>query len=184
MITDTQRNEIEELLKKEKDNPVSSAVNPVMDRNIQASDIVDILHKEAIVTTVSNDEEVKEKIINQGKKSIDSQLKTLHYENVAKEQKATYDANVEACKAFGIDSQVPTWQINMMKISHSVCFVLYWIFASITICPISVFFKGIKSFVKNVWLSVLFAILLYLIIAIGIPVIITLLKKGGLELWK
>lgn len=106
---------------------------------------------------------------------MDNELYSIHQENISRRQKTTYDANKEACNLYGIDDRVPLWQIKLMRFGASIWFLIYWIFASLTIAPINLFVRGIRSFIKNSFVVFLIAILCYLIIVIGIPLIISLI---------
>lgn len=133
-----------------------------------AQEIVGEIHKAAIVETVRGSEEVQKKVVEHAKRSIDNELEALDYENATRKQKVAYDANAEACRNYGIDNSVPTWQINLMKAGSGFWFVVYFIFASITIAPINVFFKGINAFIKNNIIVFIFAVIAYLLIVTGI----------------
>lgn len=134
--------------------------------------IIKDLHNAAIVHQVREDEETKERFLEQAKKSVENELESLNQENITHLQKTTYDANADACKNYGVEESVPIWEIRLMRAGSAFWFVIYWVFASVTICPISVFTKGIRAFIKSTWLAVVVAVLAYLIIAVGIPVII------------
>lgn len=147
------------------------------EKQLSAEEVLTNVHNAAIVAEVKGSDETKDKIMEQAKRTIDQSIQEIDNKNTQKVQKAVYDANREACESYGIESSVPIWQVKLMKIGHSIWFVVYFIFASLTFCPINVFLKGIKSFVKNAWLAFLFAILCYLAIAIGIPFLLSLLRK-------
>lgn len=167
--------EIKELIKKENDG----AVVKKEDRNLEdlsTEEIVDNLHKQAIVDVVKNDVQVQEALMGNAKNSIINEFESKEQETIDKRQKATYNANEEACKNYGIDKAVPLWQIRMMKFGSSVWFVIYFIVASVTIAPVNVFFKGIKSFIKQTWLAIIFAIFMYLVITVGIPLIVKFVR--------
>ena len=51
-------------------------------------------------------------------------------------------------------------------------FIIYWLFATLTIAPINIFFKGIKAFIKNNYIVFIFALICYLVIVVGIPLLI------------
>ena len=135
--------------------------------------IIKELHNAAIVHQVREDEETKERFLDQAKKSVANELESLNQENITHLQKTTYDANADACKNYGVEESVPIWEIRLMKAGSAFWFVIYWFFASVTICPISVFTKGIRAFIKSTWLAITVAVIAYLIIAVGIPVLIT-----------
>lgn len=133
------------------------------------------LHKSAILSEVRNNKTIQDKFIEQAKKTVGNELDSINQENIFRRQKTTYDANKEACRIYGVDDHVPLWQVRIMKVGASFWFIIYWLFASFTIAPVNIFFKGINTFIKNNIIVFLFAILCYLIIIIGIPIFISLL---------
>lgn len=137
-----------------------------------AKGIVTQLHDSAVIKTVQSDEHIQKKFINQAHKTINSELSSIDQEIKTRQQSTTYNANEEACRNYGIDKHVPVWQIKLMKLGSGFWFVIYWLFASVTIAPLNVFFKGISAFVKNSYLVFIFALICYLAIVVGIPLII------------
>lgn len=178
-LDDEKKNEIQSILQREQKNEIQKVEPPPADN--ESADLIREIHKEAIVQAVKSDDKFKDKFVQQAEKSIDNELESLNQENVKRRQKTTYDANEEACKNYGIDSDVPLWEIRFMKIGSGFWFIIYWIFASLTIAPVNIFFKGIKSFIKTGWLVLVFALIAYLLIVVGIPILITFLN-GGFEL--
>jgi hypothetical protein len=63
----------------------------------------------------------------------------------------------------------------MMKAGSAFWFIIYFIFASLTVAPITIFVKGLVGVIKQVWLAVVVAIVFYLVVAVGIPYLITLI---------
>ena len=162
---------ISEIQKKDVQVDLNNGLPSVKD----TKELIDDLHKSAIVSEVKNNQDIQDKFVSQARKSVGNELYSINQENVSRRQKTTYDANREACKLYGIDEHVPLWQIRLMKFGSSIWFIVYWIFATLTIAPINIFFKGIKSFIKNSFLVFIIAVLCYLIIVIGIPLIISLI---------
>lgn len=134
--------------------------------------LIEDIHKSAIISEVNKNKDIQNKFIEQARKTVGNELYSINQENISKKQKTTYDANKEACMVYGIDEHVPSWQIQLMKIGSSFWFIIYWLFATITIAPINIFFKGIKSFIKNNFIVFIFAVICYLIIVVGIPLLI------------
>lgn len=139
----------------------------------EAGAIVNEMHKSAIIQTVKNDESIQEKIVENAKNTIDNKLQEIEQNNDTNLQKATYNANEEACKSYGINNKVPLWQIKLMKIGHSFWFVIYWVFATITICPLMVFFNGISAFVKKSWIAIVVAIIIYVLLFVILPIVLS-----------
>ena len=134
--------------------------------------LIDEIHKSAIINEVKNNKDIQNQFIGQARKTVGNELYSINQENILKKQKTSYDANKEACRIYGIDEHVPSWQILLMKVGFSVWFIIYWVFASVTIAPINMFFKGIKSFIKNNYIVFIFSVICYLIIVVGLPLLI------------
>ena len=161
--------------KRNKDKP--NEIKPLeTEKNNPTREIIDEIHQQAIIEQVKNDEGVQEQVLEHAKKSIQNEMDSMTQEEIKRKQETTYNANEEACKNYGIDKSVPLWQIRLMKVGSAVWFCVYWVFATIVICPISVFAKGLKSFFKQTWIVILLAIIIYLLIAVGIPMLITYLN--------
>lgn len=140
-----------------------------------SENLIGDIHKTAIINEVKNNKTIQDKFIEQAHKSIENELYSINQETIKNMQQKTYDANREACIVYGIDVDVPIWQIRLMKIGAYFWFVVYWIFATLTICPINIFFKGLKSFIKNNIIVFILAVICYLLIVIGIPLLISLM---------
>jgi hypothetical protein len=172
-MDDQKKLEIAEIMKRELSKEESKNLPGKSQDKNEAQEIVGEIHKAAIVETVKSSEEVQKKVVDQAKKSIENELEALEYENTTRKQRTAYDANKEACRNYGIDDSVPTWQVRLMKVGSGFWFVIYFLFASITIAPINIFFKGINAFIKNNYIVFIFAVIAYLLIVVGIPLIIS-----------
>lgn len=143
----------------------------VVEEKKDTSEVIEKLQQEALLHAVKTDKATQEKLLDNAKKSAENEFYAMEQKTIAKKQEATYNANEEACRNYGIDKAVALWQIKLMKIGSAIWFILYFIIATFTIAPIMVFFKGIKSFIKQTWLAVIFALLLYLILSVVIPIL-------------
>ena len=104
---------------------VPTEAAPPIPGNVETQKLIGEAHKQAIIATIQNKDDVKEKVLEQAEKSIDNELKSLEQENIARLQQTTYDANKEACSNYGINSNVPLWQVRLMKIGSAIWFVIY-----------------------------------------------------------
>lgn len=169
-LDDKTRNEIQTLVDAEVFKSPTKELEVVSESNSKT--IVGQIHDAAVVEVVKSDEQIQKKFTDQAKKSINTELDTIDQEIKKRQQTATYNANEEACKNYGIDKHVPLWQIRLMKIGSGFWFIIYWLFASVTIAPLNVFFKGISAFIKNSYVVFIFALICYLAIVIGIPMLV------------
>jgi hypothetical protein len=136
--------------------------------------LINDIHKSAIISEVKNNKDIQEGFIEQARKTVGNELFSINQENILRKQKTTYDANKEACRLYGIDGLVPLWQIQLMKFGTSFWFLIYWLFATLTIAPINIFFQGLKPFIKNNILVFVFSMICYLLIVLGVPLLISL----------
>ena len=163
----------EDVFKKKEEEEV--AVNKEVSRTTK---LVKDLHDAGLIEIVKNDEAVQEVILKQAHKSIENELIKIDSKGIKEAQDAVYDVNKEACENYGIDKSVPGWQVKMMRAGSAFWFVIYWLVASLTVVPIVVINKGLKVVIKKVWLTAALTGLFYLIFAVGIPLLITLLDKN------
>lgn len=137
-----------------------------------AGEMVTEIFKQGVVHTVSNDQEVQKKILDTAKGVVSDKVDALKQQSTKEVQVSTFDANRDACENYGIEKDVPIWKINMMKAGSAIWFVIYFIFASLTVAPITIFLKGLSGAIKKIWLAAIVAILFYLLIAVGVPVLV------------
>ena len=140
-------------------------------------EMVTDIFKQGVVHVVANEQEVQEKILDTAKKAVEDKVEAISYQTTKEAQVSAYDANSDACENYGIMKDVPKWKINMMKAGSAFWFVVYFIFASLTVAPITIFVKGLVGVIKQVWLAVVVAIIFYLLVAVGIPYLTILLSK-------
>jgi hypothetical protein len=114
---------MDEPAKKDETNPTGGVTPDIFKGEIAPkeadpsapTDIVKDLHQAAVLAVAKNDKGVQEKIIEQAKSTVDQNLGAIDQTNQANLQKATYDANAEACQSYGISQSVPVWQIKLKK---------------------------------------------------------------------
>jgi len=160
-----------------------SKVDPpdVLDRGIAtAREEISERHVDAIKCTIKNDEQTQKQFLTQAKKTIDNGLDTLDKKSMKERQDANFSVNAEACNAYGIEKSVPLWEIRLMRWGHNFWFVIYFIVASLSIAPVNIFFKGISYFIKKTWAALLIAILMYALVFIVLPIVMT---HYGINYW-
>ena len=155
--------------------PKKEVSEVVQVREVEQADIpkelVEKVHEFGMRQSIENDDSIRRGILKQAKKSIENEIDIIKTNSGKKLEETQYNANKVACRNYGLDESVPLWQQKMMRLGSAFWFIIYWLFASITIAPVSVFFNGIKVFVKVNWLVILLALFSYLMM-IAIPIII------------
>lgn len=149
---------------------------------IKSPSLVEQIHEQAKFDIVKNDEQVQKSIVETAKKNIETEMDTLSNKVEKENNKANMERNAEACSIFGYSTRrdiVEKWQQKMMVIVYNVWFVIYWFFASFTIAPIIFVFGKLQEGLKRTWLSIIIAIIIYGLLAVGIPFIISRLMQSG-----
>lgn len=137
-----------------------------------AGEMVTEIFKQGVVHTVANDQEVQKKILDTAKGVVGDKVDALKQQSLKEVQASTFDANRDACENYGIERDVPIWKINMMKVGSAFWFIIYFIFATLTVAPITIFLKGLSGAIKKVWLAAVVAVLFYLLLAVGVPLLV------------
>ena len=181
-MDDAARKEIGEIVEKKMDKPDKRVPDDIFDKpkamdpeekiEDRAAALVSELHDKAMLKIVMEDESIRNMIFDQSQESIGHEIGIIGNQSKKKHQDSSYDLNREACTNYGVDESVPDWQQKMMVAGSSFWFVIYFIFASISIAPVSVFNRGLKTFFKKNWITIPISIICYLVIVVGIPLLI------------
>lgn len=134
---------------------------------------------QAKMAVIQNDDVIKDEILQNAKKDIKTEVQTLSTQTSIKNKNANYERNKEACKLFGFkdNSNVENWQQRLMVWGYNFWFVIYYVLAFPTIAPITFLFSKIQGCIKQTWLSISLAILVYAMVSIGLPVLISEIGK-------
>ena len=142
--------------------------------------LVEKIHEQAKYDVVKNDKDVQNAILETAKKNVAIEMDTLSNKTAKDNNKASMERNAEACSIFGFSSKeniVERWQQKMMVWGYNFWFCIYYVFAFFTVAPITMLFGKIQIAIKKTWLSILFSIFIYGLIAIGLPIIIANIHK-------
>jgi uncharacterized BrkB/YihY/UPF0761 family membrane protein len=98
-------------------------------------------------------------------------MKVVANETATKVNESHFDLHKAASKMYGFKEARPLWQQKMMVFGSAIWFIIYFIIATFTVCPISVFCDVFKNIFKKAWLAIIVSILVYLAIIVGIPLL-------------
>lgn len=141
----------------------------------KAADVVQALQNREIMTVAETDGQIKDKLNANAKDIIQTQTQTIAKDAKLENQHANYKVNKFACKIYGVDESCPIWQQQLMKIGAAFWFIIYWLFASITIVPVHMFMQMVGNIIRNNFCKGLLAVLFYVIIlflTVGTPIIL------------
>lgn len=145
-------------------------------KNASATDMVKALQNQKTLELAKNDEDTKNQIEQNARHGLQNALKEVSNESDAKVNKAHFELHKSASKMYGFKEERPMWQQRMMVVGSSIWFIVYFIVASLTVCPLTVFFDVFKNIFKKGWLAMVVAILVYALIVVGIPLLTSFLS--------
>ena len=165
---------------KQKDNEVVSKENTAMQAfdkfaNTDTSKVIQAMQNKEVVDIVDTDEDIHNQLKKNAKEMVTTHTDTMSTKIKKENQQAKFDANKSACDVYGVSNSCPLWQQNLMVIGSNIWFIVYFIIATLIIAPISVFTIKLSNIFKHGWVALLVGILTYLFIAVGMPLLITLL---------
>ena len=145
-------------------------------KETQATDVVRAVQNKKTMELIETDESVKGKVEENAKHVIEDSMKVVANESKERLNKSHFDLHKTASKMYGFKEERPLWQQKMMVIGSSIWFVIYFIIASFTVCPLQVFFDVLHNIFKKGWLTMIIAIIMYLAVFGGLPALIANLK--------
>lgn len=149
-------------------------------KNSSATDVVRALQNARTIEEANTNVEVQEKITQNAKKLIDTTMKVVSNESAEELNKSHFKLHKSASQMYGYNEERPRWQQNMMRVGAAFWFIVYFIVATVTVCPLGVFFDVFKNIFKKGWLSMIVAIIVYLVIVVGIPFLTTFISNNRL----
>lgn len=140
-------------------------------KETQVIDVVRAVQNKKTMELAETDETVIAQMEENAKHSIDDSMKVVANESATKVNESHFDLHKTANKMYGFKEARPLWQQKMMVVGSAIWFVVYFIIASFTVCPISVFCDVFNNIFKRAWIAVFVSILVYSAIFVGIPII-------------
>ena len=157
-----------------KDKEKEKNLGVVKQEEQESKTLITQVFDQAKMAVIQNDDVIKDEILQNAKRDIKTEVQTLSTQTSIKNKNANYERNKEACKLFGFkdNSNVENWQQRLMVWGYNFWFCIYYVLAFPTIAPITFLFSKIQGCIKQTWLSISLAIIVYVLVSIGIPIII------------
>lgn len=142
-----------------------------------ASEVVEQIFNGAVVQAVTNDNAIKEEIVDSAKDAIHNKTRAIKDQMEAEAKEAHFNNNKGACECFGFtETSTEKWAVTIMKMWYRIMTVIWIIVGFVTYAPITFIAQKIGVIIKKTWLAVVVSGLIYVIFATS-PVWIGLLVK-------
>ena len=130
----------------------------------------------AIVHKITNDDDVKSRLLDTANDIINNKLDEKHNDSERDKKRAALENNKDACDLYGIDEKtVPIWVVKAAKIVQNFWYIVWIIIGFATTAPVVFLSKKLSVVFKRTWVAVLLAITIYLA-AVLVPLIINIIK--------
>lgn len=166
------------LKKKDESDKVPAELQDAKKGSAVAGEMVNTVFEQGVVHVVSTNEGVQNQILDTAEKVVRNKAEAIANQTTKEAQMSALEVNRDACENYGISKDVSLWKVGLMKAGSAFWFVVYFIIASLTIAPITVFMKGLLGSVKKIWLAIIIAVVFYLLIVVGIPLLTYLIPKN------
>lgn len=138
--------------------------------------IVEDVFNQAVVAKITDDDDLKNKMLNTAKKFTETKMKIIDNKVDKEDKRAFFENNESACECFGYDEKdTEKWAVGYMKIWHTIMTAIWVTIGWVTYAPITFIAKKISVIVKRTWIAVIVAIILYFAITL-IPLWVNLVK--------
>lgn len=165
------------------DVPAISFDTPVqVQKEVKAQDtageLVESAFNQAVVHRVATDEDVKNELLDSAGKVIKNKTNAIKERAEQEEKEAYFNNRKGACDCFGYDeATTEKWAVNFMNFWHNIMTAIWILAGCFTFAPITFVAKKIKVIFKKTWVAVTLAMIIYLGVTVGIPLLTGLLNK-------
>lgn len=143
-----------------------------------AGELVESAFNQAIVHKVTTDETVQTELLDSAKKVIENKTNAIRERADQEDKEAFFNNKKGACECFGYnETTTEKWAVKVMSLWHNAMTAIWIFFGFFTFAPITFVAKKITVIFKKSWIAFTVAILIYLFIVIGVPLLTTVLKK-------
>lgn len=149
--------------------------NPKPKNNI-GGELVEKAFGQAIVKQVRENKELQDEMLNTADTFTRTKMQTIKTDVDTEHKKSIFNNKKDACESYGFnETTTPIWATKAMNVGYS-CMLAIWLFiGTFTFMPIIFVMKKINVGLKNTWLAIIFALIIYFIITIGLPLLMPLL---------
>ncbi len=142
----------------------------------ESDELVNNMFTEAVKFEVSNNEELQDEVLGTAKQFTKTKMQIIKTDVDTEHKEAVFNNRKDACESYGFSEKTtPTWATKAMTWGYNVMLAIWLFIGTFTFMPVIFIAKKISVGLKNTWLAVLFALLLYIGITFGIPLLLTLL---------
>ena len=160
------------------EKPVAPAPEKIEPQKDTAGQLVESAFNQAIVHTVATKEEVKSELLDSAEIVIKNKTNAIRERADQEDKEAYFNNKKGACECFGYnETTTEKWAVKVMSFWHNIMTAIWIFLGFFTFAPITFVAKKITVIFKKSWIAFTVAILIYLFIVVGVPLLTAVLKK-------
>lgn len=131
-----------------------------------ADDVAVSAMAQAEYLTIKNNEEVQSELLQSAEEVARNKAIEMTAESQIKAKEALFKNNKSACECFGYsESSTEKWAVTAMGVWHNIITAIWIVLGMLTFAPVTFIARKLSVIIKNTWLAVLVATLIYAIAA-------------------
>lgn len=139
--------------------------------------LVEQMFEQAVVHQVSNDDTLKENVLDTAKKYTETKMQTIRTNVDTEFLEANFNNKKDACESYGFNEKTtPIWATKFMGFGYNIMLAIWLFIGSFTFMPVIFITKKMAVGLRKTWVAILFALIIYLG-ATFVPILIAVLKK-------
>lgn len=147
----------------------------------RAGEMVEQAFSAAVAATVANSEKVQSEIVEGAEKVIQNKTSAIKAQAEIEAKEAHFNNKRGACECFGFnETTTEKWAVSAMGVWYNIITAIWLFIGAFTFAPIIFVSKKVRVIIKTAWVSVLVAIIIYLLAVLS-PLWVKLLTtlNGG-----
>lgn len=140
--------------------------------------LVEDAFNQAVIHRVATDESVQKDLLDSAEKVVKNKTNAIKERADLEDKTAHFNNKKGACECFGYnEATTEKWAVNVMNAWHNVMTAIWLFIGFFTFAPVTFVAKKITVIFKKTWVAIVLAILIYLIVVVGIPLLTAYLNK-------
>ena len=170
--------EIRERVQKAPTNIFAKKEEEKVEEKVDAKNaLVEQMFEQAVVHQVTNDDTLKENVLDTAKKFTETKMQTIKTNVDTEFLEANFNNKKDACESYGFNEKTtPIWATKFMSFGYNIMLAIWLFIGTFTFMPVIFITKKMAVGLRRTWIAILFALIIYLGVTF-VPILVALLKK-------
>lgn len=140
--------------------------------------LIDAAFEQAVIHNIQNNEELQNKVLDTAKTYTETKMQTIATDVDTEHKEAVFNNRKDACESYGFNEKTtPIWATKFMSWGYNVMLAIWLFIGTFSFMPVIFIAKKVQVGLKKTWLAIVVAILLYVGVVAGIPLLTNFLRS-------